>query len=104
MMSVLSVSCIPTAVSLRPTQASIFVCTAPAYCVSTGPNGKIILNAFEGSKFYRWGWEDDGTHSCHVKDFADHSDSLFCAYRAPLNKVGFVTSPTVTLRLSFVTK
>jgi len=30
-------SCIPTALCRRSTQASIFVCTASAYCVSTGP-------------------------------------------------------------------
>jgi hypothetical protein len=32
-----SVSCIPTAVCRRSRQASIFVCTASAYCVSAGP-------------------------------------------------------------------
>ena len=32
-----SVPCVPTAVCRRSTQASIFVCTASAYCVLTGP-------------------------------------------------------------------
>ena len=41
-----SVSCIPTAGCRRSTKASIFVCTASAYCVSTGPISFPWANTF----------------------------------------------------------